>query len=151
MIEQREITFDEYPIGEPLGPIVVKITPDVVDRYRQALGTTHPLYSQPDPSGEQIAPYSIVERLALRLEREHFLITDAVNGTYQYEADVEFQRPPYLDSTVTLRGRTVGKEVKRGQFRTRFTFTAEDEGLVQIIRGTYVMVHLPEGVKPRIS
>lgn len=140
------VSFADYPIGAPLGPVRLDVTADMAERFAAAVGSQSPWYAGSSPFGGQIAPYTAVEQVMLITLGDTYRVSDAPGGTVQYRLDVSYHRPPLVGTPVQIRGRTLDKTERPGRYQSSFAFEVVDatDGVV-LFDGSVTQAHLLGG------
>lgn len=140
------VTFAEYPIGAPLGPVHLDLTAEMAERFAAAVGSDCRWYGGPSPFGGRIVPYTAVEQVMLVTLGDTYRVSDAPGGSVQYRLDVSYHRPPLVGTSLEIRGRTLEKAERPGRYQSSFAFEvvdAADGGI--LLDGKVAQAHLLGG------
>tara|TARA_B100000315_G_scaffold252270_1_gene288721 strand:+ start:163 stop:606 length:444 start_codon:yes stop_codon:yes gene_type:complete len=142
---EKEVSFEEVPIGAELDPLEEVLTPELVQWYAHALDSPNDgWYRYQSPLGEPIVPPSVIENLGLSLRG--FLIR-APGGTVHAWTEVEYKKPVKVGSRIRVEGKISDKYEKRGKYYVVREVTARDENGDVVMVAKYANCALPEGQK----
>ena len=134
----NEKAWEDAQIGEDLGSIQYKLTPE--DIQRKLLGTedSNPWYTKESPFGGPIAPPLINSNDYARLYHSHFDHELSLHT----KTEVEIINPIFLGKLITARGTIIDKYMRRGRKCVVIETIVTDEDGTEICRSKNVMASI---------
>jgi len=117
------LRFDDLREGRTLGPVAHHVTAEMIRRYAESTGDTHPDYAGPAPLAHPAMATIFSTRLMGRVG------IDRPGGGIHAKHEYEFLAPLRAGQTVTTTGRVVSKELRRGRRYVVYeTLTVDESG-----------------------